>query len=182
MNLDEKQTKLKERQEIYRFRVNTLLTLIGLWLALPATCGLLQRMTDNLTSLDAFSKNMAIIIKLTLDSFLLVFYIIGLLLLLFIGFTGLAAVRAKAALEDTVRENAPRVIAVIGRNKPGVEAAIKTNTPRVLVILNTLMLKGISQMKRLLIGLINKFTTLQTKPEKGAESILLDRSEEDELL
>jgi hypothetical protein len=70
-----------ERKENQR-RFEVLLALIGLWLALPQTCAIAQRIVDTLTSLDYFTETIAISIKLLSDTCLFSFFIFGLVFLI----------------------------------------------------------------------------------------------------
>ena len=70
-----------ERKESQR-RFEVLLALIGLWLALPQTCAIAQRIVDTLTSLDYFTETIAISIKLISDTCLFSFFIFGLVFLI----------------------------------------------------------------------------------------------------
>lgn len=151
------QTKKQQRRETYQFRVNTLLTLIGLWLALPTTCGVLQRMADTLTSLTMISAytNAVVIAKFIIDVGLLCFYGFGIALLIFIGVTGWIAHKASDGINtgvDSFRTAAMKTTETIGgvitdgtdilkttytETKPKVQAAIQEKIPEIQGSLRT---------------------------------------------
>ncbi len=105
MGKEEKEgQKIHQTQERFWRRLTTLLTILGLWLALPATCGLFQRIVDNLTQLDPFfSTTVAITTKIISDSCLMIIYIVGLVTLVIIGFTTFIAANAIDTLTDSLR-------------------------------------------------------------------------------
>jgi hypothetical protein len=163
--------RFKQREETYDRRVTTLLTLIGLWLALPATCSLLQRIVDTLTSLNAFSKNASIVAKLVADSCLLGIYIVGLLLLIGVGFMGWLATKTKDVISDTVDEHLPRVKAEIEEHAPCVKAewkkAVARGTPHAQILLSKvqkriLLLLGVQKH--------SQTTSPTQKPDEGSTS------------
>jgi len=78
--------------------ITILLTVIGLWLALPATCGLLQRIVDSFISIESIKQNPNILNALTigsiiLDICLLGVYIFGFMGLISVGFSAILAAR-----------------------------------------------------------------------------------------
>ena len=89
-----------------------LLTLIGLWLALPATCNLVQRLVDNLAGLQLFSDVVLAIIKIAVDGCLLSFYVVGLFFLMLLGSSTIVAAQAFTAtgkfVQDAKRERGIR--------------------------------------------------------------------------
>jgi hypothetical protein len=95
--------KKKELHEKYRHWEIMLLTTIGLFLALPASCNLIQRIVDNLTSFDVIQHNTSLIIKLSTDICLGIFYFFGLIALVFFGFSAYTALRSIDTLGPTFK-------------------------------------------------------------------------------
>ena len=87
----------QEKENSFWEQFTFLLTIIGLWLALPATFELFQRIGDNIAQLGFFSEKTFTIIKIVLDGCLLGVYIIGLILLISIGGSAFLAARTISA-------------------------------------------------------------------------------------
>jgi hypothetical protein len=78
----------KDRQEAHRSRLETLLALIGMWLALPAICNIFQGMVDTVVRLDSIANNkIGPTIKLVTDGCLLGVLISGLVVLILVTIT-----------------------------------------------------------------------------------------------
>lgn len=98
----EKDEKTSSRESSFWEQLTVLLTIIGLWLALPATCGLMQRIVDNVALLELMKQHTFTIVKVALDSCLLGIYIFGLITLILLGGSAFLAARALATTSEVI--------------------------------------------------------------------------------
>ena len=85
-------------------QLSILLTVIGLWFALPATITLIQRIVDNAGSLAPAVQSTVTMIKIVLDTCLFGLYILGLLLLMVIGSTAVFTAQAARLTGDALQK------------------------------------------------------------------------------